>query len=799
MFRLAVICGGPSAERGISLNSARSVLDHVSPQGVEVVPIYFNQRGDAYAISPSQLYSNTPSDFDFKLKRESKPLSKKELVEVLKSVDLAFPAIHGAFGEDGELQTFLEQQDIPFTGPSSKACQRMFDKYQSAQELRALKFDTIASLLVSVDDKVDKVRDFFKIHKLRRAIVKPTSGGSSIDVYSVTTAEQAYDIAMKVAPKYKNQSVVIEPFCEGVEFTVIVLEGKDGKPVALVPTEIETKYDDGAIFDYRKKYLATNQAAYHTPPRFIDLVIDEIRAQAEKIFTTFGMRDFVRLDGWVLNDGKIVFSDLNPISGMEQNSFLFQQSTRVGMTHADTLLYVIQSACRRYGIQAPVAKPQKKSKQRVNVLFGGNTAERQVSVMSGTNIWLKLRASETYAPEAFLLDHDLSVWKLSYALALNHTVEEMIIDCRHAKDNIARMTPWVASIRKRLGFDAQAETIMQPIHCSLDEFITLSAERDAFVFLGLHGGMGEGGYLQEKLQSAGVPFNGSHANAARLCMDKYETGARVRTLNDPYILSAEKKLYPTDVLLNHPDIQKFWMDLVTELQAQSLIVKPQGDGCSAGIVRLFSGDELQRYLDLIRGRAPFIPANTFKGQQGIIEMPSADGGGLMFEPFIVTDKISTQDVSLDFEKETGWIELTIGVRERAGKYHALNPSITIAEGNVLSLEEKFQGGTGVNITPPPAEIVSADLLKQTRARMEKVAQVLGIQNYSRIDLFLNVDSGKIIVIEANTLPGLTPSTVIYHQALAESPPQTPRQFLENIITDAIADAKASSGHNRKVV
>ena len=100
------------------------------------------------------------------------------------------------------------------------------------------------------------------------------------------------------------------------------------------------------------------------------------------------------------------------------------------------------------------------------------------------------------------------------------------------------------------------------------------------------------------------------------------------------------------------------------------------------------------------------------------------------------------------------------------------------------MEEKFQGGTGVNITPPPKEIVPPPLLTETKTRMERVAKTLGIQNYTRIDFFLNVTNGRIIVIEANTLPGLTPSTVIYHQALAETPPQTPREFLEGIIRDA---------------
>src|SRR5262245_63642919 len=112
-MRIALILGGPSKERGISLNSARSVADHLDGQGVELAElVYFDSGVQPFAISRSLLYSNTPSDFDFKLSRISAPLDRGELAERLRSVDIAFPAIHGAFGEDGRLQTLLEELEV---------------------------------------------------------------------------------------------------------------------------------------------------------------------------------------------------------------------------------------------------------------------------------------------------------------------------------------------------------------------------------------------------------------------------------------------------------------------------------------------------------------------------------------------------------------------------------------------------------------------------------------------------------------------------------------------------------------
>ena len=157
---------------------------------------------------------------------------------------------------------------------------------------------------------------------------------------------------------------------------------------------------------------------------------------------------------------------------------------------------------------------------------------------------------------------------------------------------------------------------------------------------------------------------------------------------------------------------------------------------------------------------------------------------IIFESFIETDKLRVSDGKIVYTRKSGCIEMTVGVIEEKGKIKALSPSITIAESAILSVEEKFQGGTGVNVTPPPKEIISAKNLNKAKDKVEQIAKKLGIRGYSRIDIFVKVVTGDIIVIEVNTLPGLTPSTVFFHQALAENPPIYPVQLLEKIIKNA---------------
>ena len=256
---VAVLCGGPSLERGISLNSARSVLDHLGSQGVDIVPIYFNEKKKPYKISTAQLYSNTPSDFEFKLSKSSKELSPTKLVSILKKVDITFPCIHGSFGEDGEIQSFLEKHKIPFIGSSSKSCKMAFDKYRANEYIRSIGFYAPNSIVLKITDTKKeierKISEFWKQEEMTRAIVKPASGGSSIGVFSVETIKDAVESAKNLFKKRIDTRVVVEPFAKGQEFTVIVLANRLNMPVAILPTEIEVEYDEKQFFDFRKKYL----------------------------------------------------------------------------------------------------------------------------------------------------------------------------------------------------------------------------------------------------------------------------------------------------------------------------------------------------------------------------------------------------------------------------------------------------------------------------------------------------------------------------------------------------------------
>ena len=792
-LRVAVLCGGPSLERGISLNSARSVLDHLSAEDIEISPLYVDVYKNFYSLSSSQLYSNTPSDFDFKLQTAAQKLTEHELLHILREVDIVFPVIHGAFGENGELQKFLESHNIPFVGSCSDTCQRMFDKHNAASLLHRYGYPTIPTIVLRKKTPNLKkiIEEFFTTHSLKRVVIKPIAGGSSIGVSSAYSPQEVLEKALVLFNKNLEEEVLLEPFCNGREFTVIVLQNPDGTPVALIPTEIEVAYDNGGIFDYRRKYLPTANTHWFCPPRFDDATIDKIRNQAEELFSLFHMRDFARLDGWLFQDGTVLFSDFNPISGMEQNSFIFQQASRIGLTHESLLRSILSHACGREGVLLPQQlQPSAEATKPVHILFGGNTAERQVSLMSGTNVWLKLRKSTKFHPVPFLLDQQKSVWKIPYTYALNHTVEEIFENCCKADTTVGQIQRLLTDIRHRLAYAPPSYNALDdlPTRLSFDEFIALSAAKKAFVFLALHGGEGENGFIQERLERANLRFNGSKAAASHLCMDKYETGRAITAMANPLIMTVPKKHVSLCHLfaLSETERGAVWQALQKELSSETFIIKPQRDGCSSGIVRLCSAQDLGTYLELAHQQAAAIPANTFRNQPQPVDMPHVYEDDFLIETFIETDYIRIQKNELVYQPKTGWVELTCGVLEANGVYHALNPSITVAEGEVLSVEEKFQGGTGVNLTPPPEVIISKESCLALKKRVETIAQTLQVQNYARFDLFFNTRTKQTYLIEANTLPALTPATVLYQQALCETPPLYPRQFLERLIASSSA-------------
>lgn len=803
--RLALFVGGPSEERGISLNSGRSIVDHLTSSDLTIDPIiYYDRLLRAFSIDRDLLYCNTPDDFDFKL-AGSASLSEAELGELLTGVDLAFPAIHGPFGEDGELQALLERLGVPYVGSGPAASEKAYDKALAHDRMVAAGIPSIPSLIWPRGATLDlgPVRDW--ISRYGAVVAKPVRGGSSLGIVVHRDPEM---LAADLLAADQAAGHIIQPYVRGTEFTVMVLEGPNG-PVPLLPVEIEIVKRSGLeIFSYRHKYLSTNESTYHCPPRFDLETVALIRETAVRVFGEFDLRDFARIDGWVTDDGAMLISDINPISGMEQNSFMFLQAAEVGLSHAAALRYVLTNACARAQLAPPAAGPVRHGAENripVPVIFGGSTAERQVSLLSGSNVWMKLSQSERYEPTPYLLRDDASLWRLPYASALRHTVEEVEAYCRRTLEPSTGSDDLRRTVQTALGLETAALlTGTRAELVNLDDLL----DRSSVVFLGLHGGDGENGTIQRACEERGVAFNGPGSVASALCMDKYRTAMAIRPLATEGIYATTRIMLDDDTVaypLDDDRLLATWTHMASCLGAPPYVIKPIGDGCSAGVVPLRQPSDLGAYLRAVQARDTTVSGRDFSMLRDdyIVDMPASAAPSLMVEQYVQTDSVTVRlrptgegsGLVVGARSRTGWIEVTVGVLGNRGAVRALSPSLTVASDQILSLDEKFMGGTGVNLTPPPVPPlghVRPEAITAARRRIERIAEVLGLDGYARVDAFMQVDSGELVLIEVNTLPGLTPSTVIFHQALAEPAPMIPRVFLETIL-DLARQRQAGEG------
>jgi D-alanine-D-alanine ligase len=258
-----------------------------------------------------------------------------------------------------------------------------------------------------------------------------------------------------------------------------------------------------------------------------------------------------------------------------------------------------------------------------------------------------------------------------------------------------------------------------------------------FVFIALHGGPGENGAVQGTLEMLGIPYNGSSVLASALCMDKFKTNQ---------FLQSQGFEVPRNMLLDKPTWLNHKQDAISRILDQlplPLIIKPHDDGCSVMVQKIKKSADLESAIDLIFSHG--------------------------------------KEYALIEECITG-MELTVGVIGNDSP-RALPPSQAVCNDDILSIEEKFLPGAGENQTPAP---LPKDSLFFVQKIMEAVYAAVGCKGYARIDCFYQspdqspTEKERVIILEINTLPGMTPATCIFHQAAEVN--IKPMDFIDLIVT-----------------
>ena len=293
--KVAVLMGGRSAERDISLDSGSRVLAALQRQGV-----------DAQAFDPAE-----------------QPLSD------LAAFDRAFIALHGRYGEDGTIQGVLELMGVPYTGSGVMASAVGMDKWRTKLIWRA------AGLPMPNFIMLDENCDFEAVerHLGLPIFVKPACEGSSIGITRVSRAGQL-QAAYREAAKH-DTLVIAEQAISGGEYTVAVL-GDEALPVVRIVPATE-------FYDYEAKYLR-NDTQYLCPCGLPEAREREMRAQALEAFRILGCRGWGRVDFLMDERGAAYLLEINTSPGMTDHSLVPMAARAAGISYEQLVWRVLEQA-----------------------------------------------------------------------------------------------------------------------------------------------------------------------------------------------------------------------------------------------------------------------------------------------------------------------------------------------------------------------------------------------------------------------------------------------------------------------
>jgi D-alanine-D-alanine ligase len=358
--RVAVVYGGRSNEHAISCVSAGSIIRNLDPQRFDVVAIGITPEGswvltgadpDTLAITDGRLPRVTAAS-GTELTLSADPRRHGELIstgrrsagEVLASVDVVFPVLHGSYGEDGTVQGLLELAGLPYVGAGVFASAAGMDK-EFTKKLLAAAGLPVGELAVLRPNQHTLEPE--KLHRLGLPVfVKPARGGSSIGVGRVSTAKDLPD-AIAEARRH-DPKVLIEAAIVGRELECGVLEFPDGRVEASSVGEIRVEgvrgREDG-FYDFVTKYL-DDVAELDVPAKIDDDLSADVRQLAIRAFRAIDCQGLARVDFFLTENGLLV-NELNTMPGFTTISMYPRMWAASGVDYRTLLAAMVDTALAR--------------------------------------------------------------------------------------------------------------------------------------------------------------------------------------------------------------------------------------------------------------------------------------------------------------------------------------------------------------------------------------------------------------------------------------------------------------------
>ena len=299
--KVAVLFGGESAEREVSLNSGKAVLEALQRQGV-----------DAHAFDPKGQDVHLIAEQNF---------------------DRVFIVLHGRGGEDGSLQGALNYMGIPFTGSGAQGSAFAMDKVRSKYLFLGGNIPTAPFVVVHKGDNFDYADILEKLNN--RVMVKPANEGSSIGMSEAHSAEELQR-AIEFAFEY-DEEVLIEQWITGREVTVSIINNE-----AFPVIEMRTPHE---FYDYDAKYIS-GDTEYLCPAPIADELTAEIQQIAARAFKLVGAKSWGRVDIIIGDDGAINVLEVNTVPGMTETSLVPKAAAANGMNFDQLVLGILADSVK---------------------------------------------------------------------------------------------------------------------------------------------------------------------------------------------------------------------------------------------------------------------------------------------------------------------------------------------------------------------------------------------------------------------------------------------------------------------
>ena len=356
---MAVVFGGRSNEHAISCVSAGSILRNLDPERFDVLAIGITPEGSwvltdgdpaALAITDRQLPEVTAAS-GTELALPADPRRSGQLVslapgasEVLASVDVVFPVLHGPYGEDGTIQGLLELAGVPYVGAGVLASAAGMDK-EFTKKLFAAEGLPIGDYAV-----LRPARSRPRLEECERlglpVFVKPARGGSSIGVSRVSSWGQL-DGAIAIARRH-DPKVIVEGAIIGRELECGVLEMPDGTVEASTLGEIRVagvRGREDSFYDFSTKYL-DDAAELDVPAKVDDEIAVTVRQLAVRAFKAIDCQGLARVDFFLTEDGPVL-NEINTMPGFTTISMYPRMWAASGVDYATLLATMVQTALAR--------------------------------------------------------------------------------------------------------------------------------------------------------------------------------------------------------------------------------------------------------------------------------------------------------------------------------------------------------------------------------------------------------------------------------------------------------------------